>query len=115
MSHAIHSTFDLFERDGIRVDAGVVDTFLTFSSGTRFFQPKEMGMGAQIQLMVVNFYLNVFGGFEGGIKFLVDTMFPSKIKGIFAGLFASYKEQVTVAMGGDEVSATTSTVPIVST
>eukprot|EP00959_Pyramimonas_sp_CCMP1952_P242909 5077435-Pyramimonas_sp.AAC.1 len=36
-------------------------------------------------------------------------MFPSKIKGIFAGLFASYKEQVTVAMGGDEVSATTST------
>uniref|UniRef100_A0A7S0RXK5 Phospholipid/glycerol acyltransferase domain-containing protein n=1 Tax=Pyramimonas obovata TaxID=1411642 RepID=A0A7S0RXK5_9CHLO len=72
----------------------------------------EMDLAATLKLTVVNFYLNVFGGFEAGIKFLVDTMFPTKIKSIFAGLFASYKEQVTISMDGDAAKASSKTAAI---
>jgi hypothetical protein len=64
-----------------------------------------LSASASLKLALVNLYLNVFGGFEGGIKFLVDTMFPEKVQNIFSGLFASYKQQVTISMKGDEVRA----------
>lgn len=72
----------------------------------------SLSASASLKLALVNLYLNVFGGFEGGIKFLVDTMFPEKVQSIFSGLFASYKQQVTISMKGDEAAASSKTAVI---
>lgn len=72
----------------------------------------KVDFGSALKLMAVNIYLNLFGGFEAGIKFLVETMFPAKIKGIFSGLFKSYKEQVTISMNGDAAKAAGKTASI---
>jgi len=60
---------------------------------------------SNIQLAIINVYLNLFGSFEPAITMLVSLAFPAKIKTVFAGLFACYKKETAVGMGGDVAKA----------